>query len=332
MKRQVKKETDIVTLQTFTQRIRNELNHADLDSADGGEHNMTNELDTIDELSTTGDMKRSNPSSQVAPAKRKYNVSRSMWRKAKSIIRRSYVFTSESKRLMVAALREVGFQVSVATGEADLHAARLQGPVNIISSDSDSLFHRSTDLWIIPRIRGSKDKTTMYGCVVAKVDVIKNLELSNDALTVLAIVSGNDYVDNIWGVGIRSSHKLLQTIEAEVNDQRSTYELLQTYVVRIESEQVQTVEYFTPAYRIFAEHLETIIPDILNSSAHVRKLAVEQFQQVRAERKARVKDETGIADNLSHRFAQTNRFRVLEQKQTSRRYSYKTVDLMEPRF
>jgi hypothetical protein len=104
-----------------------------------------------------------------------------------------YTLTPQDKSTIVEGLKAAAVIVEVAQFEADVHIAQMLNTV-VVATDSDYFFHRNISQVATLNTR----KKTL---VVWKTQKIRQtLNLSQAKLTMLGIVSGNDYSENPKGI------------------------------------------------------------------------------------------------------------------------------------
>ncbi|TPX50152.1 hypothetical protein SeMB42_g02356 [Synchytrium endobioticum] len=104
-----------------------------------------------------------------------------------------------------------------------------------------------------------------------KQQVLERLGLEPFALSVLGIVSGNDYVPNVPGLAIRRNAELLKQLQTH---QRMSKELLDAYVIATDADSLGYD--FTSAYNIELES-KCILLDISDNrhSLHTRGVPIQ---------------------------------------------------------
>jgi hypothetical protein len=143
----------------------------------------------------------------AAPEKR---VRASLWKRAMKYKEACSRPTVAQISELAALLRSNGHIVHVAPGEADIFIANRTGPQDIvIGNDSDYLGHQTVCRWAIP----FKRKGSLLGRLYKRDAIVKKLGLTDELMTVLCIVSGNDYSSNIRGYGMAKNCKLLQVYQ-----------------------------------------------------------------------------------------------------------------------
>jgi len=161
----------------------------------------------------------------------------------------SFRLSAKDKQNLVARLADMGYQVVVAKGEADVHIAQMDDPGIVISGDSDLLCHRNVK--ICARPKSSYQKQLLFD-VVERHHVLKRLRLSHEnQLVTLAIVCGNDYSKNPFGIGLKRSLKIIRKIK-----KTTVPEILSAYLARIKN-----APDMSHAVKIFDKLEETILTD-----------------------------------------------------------------------
>ncbi|KAH7048842.1 PIN domain-like protein [Linnemannia elongata] len=114
-----------------------------------------------------------------------------------------------AKQSLIAYLRERGWDVVECPTEADTKIAEDCHPGDVvISSDSDSLVYRNISVVWRP-ISGGR-------FLVYNIDeVLSTLSLNRNQLTVLGIVSYNDYNKNIYGLGCATNYGIIKGFTEE---------------------------------------------------------------------------------------------------------------------
>ncbi|KAG0366054.1 hypothetical protein BGX24_003860, partial [Mortierella sp. AD032] len=122
----------------------------------------------------------------------------------------SFVWSMASRRALAQHLQGLGWSVVECDSEADIAIASDCGAHDVaVSRDSDSLVYSSIVTILRPLGRG---RYLMYD--VPK--LLKHLEISRTALTVLGIVCRNDYSSNMSRLGVSTNFKIILSLEKDV--------------------------------------------------------------------------------------------------------------------
>ena len=175
----------------------------------------------------------------------KMKISKSKWRKMKKLKDKSFKLSATDKRILHDELIQTGFNVVIADGEADVHIAKSSLPFIAVSGDSDFLFHRNINCCARPKL--------IRGClsfhILERGVVMARLEISEPQLLALAIVSGNDYSQNIKGFSVGRNLAMVKSITST-----SVYEIVETYINQVKSSSLAN---FDAALKIFEDLDET---------------------------------------------------------------------------
>lgn len=121
----------------------------------------------------------------------------------------SFVWSMDSRRALAQLLQELGWSVVECASEADIAiASDCETHDVVISGDSDSLVYSSIETIWRPLGRG---RYLVYD--VPK--LLKHLEISRTALTVLGIVCRNDYSSNISRLGVSTNFEIILSLEKD---------------------------------------------------------------------------------------------------------------------
>jgi hypothetical protein len=230
----------------------------------------------------------------------KRKTSRAKWAELKKLRKRIWTPSRTLIKSIVEELTKCGFQVEVAEGEADVHIAK-QTRSAAVSVDSDLFFHENIIVTAKPVFRGPN---ITYD-VMFRSKVLQSLEISNDSWLALAVVSGNDYKNNIHGFGIASNYKLLKSFQNDL----STVQIVSKYCERLKVENS-----FKAALDIFCSRLEVL--SLVESEAH------KEFKALKEEALAGVdKFESDYEEWKKHRSWNRNDFSYLALKKNTRGYN-----------
>lgn len=132
---------------------------------------------------------------------------KSHFRKLIKHIDGSFYWSRDARRSLSQFLHDQGWNVVECPSEADIAIAKdCTANDIVISGDSDSLVYASIRTIWRPLARG--------GYLVYDVQVLlKQLEMSRAALTVLGIVCRNDYSSNITRMGVTTNYSIIQPLD-----------------------------------------------------------------------------------------------------------------------
>lgn len=136
-------------------------------------------------------------------------------------------------------LERAGITVVRAPYEADNYIARIADSY-VISKDSDFYFHRNVECFA--KLIGKPGKEQLV--IFTKKEILEGLKINSNALTVLGVVSGNDYAENIRGHGLAKNLVLIQRLQNAGN----TKSILERYCSNFKETHATT---FTLAMDIF---------------------------------------------------------------------------------
>ncbi|KAG0284183.1 hypothetical protein BGZ98_006017, partial [Dissophora globulifera] len=136
-------------------------------------------------------------------------VSKNQISKAEKHLMDSFSWSSEAKDSLVTFLRTTGWQVIECGTEADIEIARDCGPKDIVvTRDSDFIGYATVKtIW---RLIG-KRRVLQYSVE----SLLAAIKLTRAQLTVLCIVSHNDYSKNIHGLGPETNYKNIKNLEEQ---------------------------------------------------------------------------------------------------------------------
>ncbi|KFH63191.1 hypothetical protein MVEG_11226 [Podila verticillata NRRL 6337] len=166
---------------------------------------------------------------------------KSHFRKLIKHIDGSFYWSLDARRSLSQFLRDQGWNIVECPSEADIAIAKdCTANDIVISGDSDSLIYASIRTIWRPLARG--------GYLVYDVQVLlKQLEMSRAALTVLGIVCRNDYSSNITRMGVSTNYSIIQPL----ND-TDPGAILQAYMAHEEVAcKHPSKTHFNAAYTIF---------------------------------------------------------------------------------
>jgi len=126
-------------------------------------------------------------------------------------IRAAFYWSPESRASMKAYLVEQGWSVAECPSEADIAIAVDCQPADVVvSADSDMLLYDSIRTIWRPLSRG---RFLVYEVP----DLLNYLGISRQKLTVLGIVSKNDYTTNLSRMGVATNFKIVKSLKDEGN-------------------------------------------------------------------------------------------------------------------
>lgn len=131
--------------------------------------------------------------------------------KLSKCISAAFYWSLDSRRAFAQHMRHMGWNVVECPAEADTTIALDCQPNDVVvSADSDMLAYDSVCTIWRPLSRG---KFLIYDVA----DVLQHLELSRVQLTVLCVVSKNDYVCNLELLGIVTNYRIVKSLEVTGN-------------------------------------------------------------------------------------------------------------------
>ena len=172
-----------------------------------------------------------------------------------------------------ARLEGKGIKCVKARFEADVYIAKQDGAV-VISADGDFYFHSKIVVFGRFLKRGTRIQA------FNKAAIREKLSVSPVHLLVLAILSGNDYADNITNIGINRVFKYIKT-NKRVMANRITTSWVDTFVQEYNIQ----VDEFANAIKVFQKLEES---PVLGSSGLNTRIGrfVQAYEQVKATMKA----------------------------------------------
>ena len=246
-------------------------------------------------------------------------VSKSKWKAIQKAKNHSFRLNSSDKARLIEALRSKGYAVVLADGEADVYIAQQNNPLGI-SNDSDLLFHRNIRVCGRPKLIGNHIVFDM----IERPNVLSRLSLSEPQLVSFAIVSGNDYSENIWGYGPAKNLQIIRDI-----DENLVSDIVSKYRDIARPKEGRPESNFDGALKIFDRLSEDIIDDIGNNNDIWDVMEKEyqeycdQYQRWKIEKKELA--ETDFS-KLYLKYAQQNPFRPLYELEKPRYRFFEWTD------
>ncbi|KAI3662223.1 hypothetical protein MP638_002209 [Amoeboaphelidium occidentale] len=148
----------------------------------------------------------------------------------KKLIKKAFVLTKQDKEEIMALLKRLGYKIEQAAGEADVFIGTRKGRVNVISTDSDMVFHLNDGIWAVPSLQGNN-------LMIRYIDVAEarnKLKLNLASLRALAVLSGNDYCSNVRGWAIASVYKWIRQYRKA--DLESCNKIVQSFLETVGSD------------------------------------------------------------------------------------------------
>ncbi|KAI3661525.1 hypothetical protein MP638_007255 [Amoeboaphelidium occidentale] len=167
----------------------------------------------------------------------------------KQLIKKAFVLTKQDKKEIMALLKRLGYTIEQAAGEADVFIGTRKGRVNVISPDSDMVFHLNDGIWAVPSLQGNN-------LMIRYIDVAEarnKLKLNLASLRALAVLGGNDYCSNVRGWAIASVYKRIRQYRKA--DLESCNKLVQSFLETVGSD-----SNFDKALMIFECKEEHVLP------------------------------------------------------------------------
>ncbi|KAI3632336.1 hypothetical protein MIR68_009442 [Amoeboaphelidium protococcarum] len=140
-------------------------------------------------------------------------VSRSKWSQIRKLKLSPWLLHDSESSQLRQKLSDAGYRVDLAAGEADVHIAKFCQPIVAISFDSDLFMHKNIKVATKPTFKSG----LMKYLVMERSAVCSKLKISNDQWVSLAIVSGNDYSDNVYGFGFGKNLNIIRSIDFGYN-------------------------------------------------------------------------------------------------------------------
>jgi hypothetical protein len=211
------------------------------------------------------------------------------------LARNAFRLTERMKTIFKNQAEESGWSIYVCVGEADvtIGGMTLGEEDVVISGDSDLFFYPGVSRVLQPVKRG------IYNLYV-KSEMLQTLKLSSLQWQCLGIVSGNDYDNNVRGMGIVTNYTILQNIQRiTVKETVSNY-LLNEEVKKKNKRKIT----FQTACKVF----DTATQELMSAAGHdgnEKQLIDRQF----------VKDRLLKIQNLAKQARIEKRKTVTEQRQ-----------------
>ncbi|KAF9552599.1 hypothetical protein BGW38_009451, partial [Lunasporangiospora selenospora] len=128
---------------------------------------------------------------------------------AKKAIKSAFYWTMDSRQAFVEFMASQGYNITLCLTEADVQiAADCNEDDVVVTGDSDLLFYESVRVVCRPLGRGASRRFGHYH----KAGILETLCLTSTQLVALAVISGNDYTNNIPSLGIETNHKLIMNL------------------------------------------------------------------------------------------------------------------------
>ncbi|KAF9958693.1 hypothetical protein BGZ70_009115 [Mortierella alpina] len=153
----------------------------------------------------------------------------------KTSLRAGFVWSSESKAAFAAYMRGRGWDVRECGTEADVAIAKECGPGDIIvTKDSDFVIYSSiTTIW---------RPVTRYKFLAYDVQAVQvALGLNRVQLTVLGVISKNDYGANIYSLGPATNHSIVKTLKGK-DPEKMVEDYLSHSLVRSRNTELKTFQ------------------------------------------------------------------------------------------
>lgn len=130
------------------------------------------------------------------------------YKNATRLFSKAFVLEPSIKRTLTSLILLTGLELVVAPGEADVYIGGIPGAV-ALTRDSDFLAYPNISMLLNPHFKFG----TLWVIPISRYQVVQHLGLSSAFLSALAIVSGNDYCPNIYGMGVAKNLSLLREIQ-----------------------------------------------------------------------------------------------------------------------
>jgi len=123
------------------------------------------------------------------------------------LLRKAFYWSPEARRALAQHLRTKGWTVIECSTEADIKiACDCESGDVVISGDSDMLIHKNVRTIWRPI---SRRRFLVYEIP----EVLAALGINRDQLTVLGLVSHNDYNRNIYGLGCAANFRIIKELD-----------------------------------------------------------------------------------------------------------------------
>ncbi|KAF9997128.1 hypothetical protein BGZ80_006214, partial [Entomortierella chlamydospora] len=182
----------------------------------------------------------------------------------KKQLRKAFYWAPESRIALAQFLRNEGWEVIECTTEADYRIASDCNPGDVvISGDSDMLIYDNVSIIWRPISRG---RFLVYDVV----EVLNTLNINRTQLTVLGVVSHNDYNRNIYGLGCATNFSIikdLKTTSVDASSMVAAY-LADTRVILKNKDQTT----FANSIKVFINGEQTpvpLVPGVLSSGPNL---------------------------------------------------------------
>jgi hypothetical protein len=233
---------------------------------------------------------------QVNP---KARISKIKWDRMRKAERNAWSPTSEELERISARLQSEGYRVESAEGEADVCIAKKETAL-AISRDSDLFMHENVK-WCAKLIIG-RNRSGVSFLLMSRDHVLDTLKITNNAWTSLAIVSGNDYVNNVKQYGIGRNYVILKGIEK--GSPHTIERLVAKYVKEIIPEKP---DYFKNALKVFGRREETFDMNRESEVYKEHQQVSEKYRGLKEKVHARLKEIERENDEWKKELAQRSR-------------------------
>ncbi|KAI3653511.1 hypothetical protein MP228_001458 [Amoeboaphelidium protococcarum] len=193
-------------------------------------------------------------------------VSKAKWCMIGKLERSTWHFKADDASNLQQELKIAGYNVEVACGEADVHIAKCKDPVVAVSFDSDLFMHKN----VLVAAKPTFDCGLLKFFVLDRKVVCDKLNLTNSAWVALAVVSGNDYSDNVKGFGFGRNLKIIRKLmEAGHSDVKSIVSQYQSVM--------EVGPIFCQALRVFDSNQESLIVQSLEGDPNYKKNSLDNL-------------------------------------------------------
>ncbi|KAF1801452.1 hypothetical protein V8B55DRAFT_1560177 [Mucor lusitanicus] len=171
--------------------------------------------------------------------------------------RKLFRFTEDMKRAFFQAATESAWTIITAHGEAEVEIGKRGGTV--LSEDSDMFFYPNSQVVNWP----SKHRFYVY----RKYSILERLQISNNAFTVLGIISANDYDYNCYfklGTLVSNEFSFYQIVKRidSSNPGMSVKGILDAFIaeMNLKTSEAISSDYYSKSYRVFALQEQHLLP------------------------------------------------------------------------
>ena len=191
-------------------------------------------------------------------------LNKNHWKHLEKELFAAYLIPNKSIVWLKEQLSQAGVAVQSASMEADVFIAQQVAAI-VVSKDGDYYCHKNVSVYgkFILQTRTMQVQVLSFN----QMEILDRLGLASAQLSVLGILSGNDYVPNIKGYGCEKNFKLLK--QANSDSHNDPILLIQGYVRNFRN---TSETMFANASRIFLDVIETTLEPV----------KLEKYQELKA--------------------------------------------------